>query len=288
MVKFHSFYKTVGGGEGEKCFYPTRLDLYGKGCAFNCCYCYGKQLLDFRRLWNPSNPSVAPLIDVYRTINEIPFGSVVRLGGMTDCLQPIELKYRLTYNAIKLMNKKGIHYLIVTKSDMIANKEYLDILNPNLAHIQVSIPTNDDNILNATDNAPNFESRKDTVETLFDNGFDVSLRLSPFFYETVDYDVINDINVDKCLVEFLRVKPSLKNELKDVVTFNKYTVNEGGYRHLRLSEKLNILNKLEFKQLSVCDDVKEHYNYFKKYLNYNQNDCCNLRLKHENRKNQNN
>ena len=282
MNKFSSFYITVGGAKGEKCYYPTRLDLYGKGCAFNCSYCYAKQLLDFRKLWNPNNPSVAPLIDVYRTINEIPFGSVVRLGGMTDCFQPIESKYRLTYNTIKQLNKKSIHYLIVTKSDLILNKEYLDILNPNLAHIQVSIPSNDDKVLSATDNAPNFETRKNTVETLYDYGFDVSLRLSPFLYETVDYDVINDIDVDKCLAEFLRMKPSIKNELKDFATFNKYTVNEGGYRHLRLSEKLNILKKLQFKELSVCDNVKKHYNYFKNYLNYNKNDCCNLRLKHEN------
>ena len=276
MNKFTSFYKTVGGAKGEKCYYPTRLDLYGKGCAFDCSYCYSKQLLDFRKLWNPNNPSVSPLKDVYQTIDSIPFGSVIRLGGMTDCFQPIESKYRITYNAIKQFNKKSIHYLIVTKSDLILNNEYLDILNPNLAHIQISIPSNDDNVLNATDNAPNFESRKNTVETLFDKGFDVSLRLSPFLYETADYDVINDICVDKCLIEFLRMKPSLKNELKDFVTFNKYTISEGGYRHLRLSEKLNILKKLKFKELTVCDNVKKHYDYFKKYFNYNENDCCNL------------
>lgn len=28
--EFKSFYKTVGGGEGDKCYYPTRLDPYGK------------------------------------------------------------------------------------------------------------------------------------------------------------------------------------------------------------------------------------------------------------------
>ena len=49
MSEFGSFYKTVGGGEGDKCFYPTRLDPYGRGCYFNCTYCYAKGLLDFRR-----------------------------------------------------------------------------------------------------------------------------------------------------------------------------------------------------------------------------------------------
>lgn len=30
--EFKSFYKTVGGNEGNKCNYPTRLDTYGCGC----------------------------------------------------------------------------------------------------------------------------------------------------------------------------------------------------------------------------------------------------------------
>ena len=36
---FHSFYKTVEGGEGDRCKYPTRLDVYGCGCKHNCSYC---------------------------------------------------------------------------------------------------------------------------------------------------------------------------------------------------------------------------------------------------------
>ena len=34
--EYKSFYKSVGGNEGEKCNYPTRLDLYGKGCYHDC------------------------------------------------------------------------------------------------------------------------------------------------------------------------------------------------------------------------------------------------------------
>ena len=197
---------------------------------------------------------------------------------MTDCFQPIEKKYKNTYRAIKRLNKRRIHYLIVTKSDLIIQNEYLELLDKNLAHIQISIPTNDNNVLNATDNAPQFELRKMTVEVLQDNGFDVSLRLSPFLFETVDYDVINNIEVDKCLVEFLRTKPSLENVLKEFATFEDYSIKEGGYRHLPLEKKLNIIGNLDFKEITVCDDVTEHYEYFKKNVNFNPDDCCNLRL----------
>lgn len=278
MNEYKSFYKTVGGSEGDKCYYPTRLDLYGKGCFYDCKYCYAKQLLNFRKLWHPLDVGVAPLIDVYKTIDKIPKGSVVRLGGMTDCFQPIELRYKNTYNAIKRLNERGIHYLIVTKSDLIVQEDYLNILDEDLAHIQVSIPPNDDKVLSATDNAPQYIRRKITVEELFDNGFDVSLRLSPFLFDTVDFDEINSINVDKCLVEFLRTKPSLEEELKDFINFEDYSHKEGGYRHLTLEKKLEILNKLDFKEMTVCDDVQEHYDYFNKNFNHNPSDCCNLTI----------
>ena len=277
MNEFKSFYKTVTGNEENRCYYPTRLDLYGRGCFYNCNYCYAKQLLNFRKLWHPEDVGVAPLLDVLKTIKKIPTGAVVRLGGMTDCFQPIEKKYENTYNAIKALNRKGVHYLIVTKSNMVATPKYLDVLDKDLAHIQVSIPTNDDDVLLATDNAPKYELRKNTIETLYNEGFDVSLRLSPFLFETVDYDVINNINVDKCLVEFLRTKPSLEKELEQFVTFNDYTIKEGGYRHLPLDKKLKVLNKLHFKEMTVCDDVQEHYDYFQENYNYNKNDCCNLK-----------
>lgn len=44
MREFKSFYKTVGGNEGNKCHYPTRLDTYGCGCQHDCSYCYAKSL----------------------------------------------------------------------------------------------------------------------------------------------------------------------------------------------------------------------------------------------------
>ena len=276
MTEYKSFFKTVGGGEGDRCNYPTRLDLYGKGCFYDCNYCYAKQVLKFRKLWNPSDVGVAPLLDVYRTIDKIPKDTVIRLGGMTDCFQPIELKYRNTYNAIKKLNENAIHYLIVTKSDLIVQDEYLDILDKKLAHIQISIPTDDNIVLSRTDNAPCFERRKNALEILYNLGFDVTLRLSPFLFETTDFDKINSIEVDKCLVEFLRTKPSLEKELSDFITFNDYSLKDGGYRHLTLQKKLEILSKLKFNELTVCDDVQSHYDYFQNNINYNPSDCCNL------------
>lgn len=277
--EFKSFYKTVGGGEGDKCYYPTRLDPYGKGCYFNCKYCYAKNLLDFRKLWHPGSVAIADFNKVQKTIRDkIPTGSVVRLGGMTDCFQPVERVARNTYNTIKELNRKGVHYLIVTKSPLVASADYIYIYRKNLAHIQVSVPSTDDNVLNNTDNAPSFNERVEAIETLQSLGFDVTLRLSPFLYDTVDYKKLNKVKVGKCLVEFLRVTPKISKELTDYINFDDYTIKEGGYRHLPLDKKLEVLEKLKFKEMSVCDDVQAHYDYFTNRFNHNKRDCCNLRL----------
>lgn len=276
---YKSFFKTVGGGEGDKCYYPTRLDTYGKGCFYDCKYCYSKQLLDFRGLWHPDEVSVAPLREVAQVVSrKLKEGDVVRLGGMTDCLQPIESVYRNTYKTIRYLNRRKVHYLIVTKSNLLLRDDYIDVMDKKYAHIQVSVPSTDDNVLNAMDNAPSFSMRKATIEKLYENGFDVSLRLSPFLFDTCDYDLINEINVDKCLVEFLRIKPSMFKLMEGYINPEDYKHKEGGYRHLSLDKKLNELAHLDFKELTVCDDVQEHYDYFKENFNYNANDCCNLLL----------
>ncbi len=278
MNSYNSFYKTVKGSEGEKCYYPTRLDTYGKGCFNDCKYCYAKQLLDFRKLWNPTDVGIAPIDKIKKTIDKIPEGSVIRMGGMTDCFQPIEREIKNSFKTIEMLNKKNIHYLIVTKSSLIGEKEYLDVLDKNLAHIQISIPSNDNNILKQIEKAETFEKRKETIEKLESKDFDISLRLSPFLYEKSNFDVINSIDVTKCLVEFLRIKPSMADNFESIIDFTKYEIKEGGYRHLPLNEKEKVIEKLDFEQITVCDDVNEHYEYFKKYVNYNKNDCCNLSM----------
>lgn len=116
------------------------------------------------------------------------------------------------------------------------------------------------------------------METLYENGFDTSIRLAPFLYDTADYDIINTINCDKCLVEFLRVTPAAKKELSKIINLSEYTHREGNAQHLPLETKIQILDRLNFKELSVCDDVQQHYDYFLHNVCHNPNDCCNLTL----------
>lgn len=33
----------------------------------------------------------------------------------------------------------------------------------------------------------------------------------------------------------------------------------------------------DFDEVPVCEDVAEHYEYWKEAVNFNKDDCCNLR-----------
>lgn len=274
MKEFKSFYKTVEGNEGNKCNYPTRLDTYGCGCQHDCSYCYAKSLLNFRGLWDFKNPAVADIEKIKRKISKLEKGSIVRLGGMTDCFQPCEKEYKVTYETIKALNEAGIGYLIVTKSDLIA--DYMDILDKDLAHIQVSIT------FAPCEKAVSMEKRIKAVEALYDAGYDVAVRLSPFIPQFVDYERLRDIRCDKLQVEFLRVNHWIKTWLP--LDYSEYTVKQSGYEHLPLDKKIEYLSKVSqfFDQVSVCEDVTEHYEYWKEAVNWNKDDCCNLRRTHDN------
>ena len=268
MKEYKSFYKQVGGNEGSKCRYNTRLDTYGCGCQHDCAYCYAKSLLNFRGLWNPQEPAVADLDKIERKIATLEPGTIVRLGGMTDCFQPMEAQEHITAETIQLLNKYGIGYLIVTKSDLIC--DYLSILDKELAHVQVSttwLPC---------EKAASTERRIKAIETLEAAGFDVAVRLSPFVPQAVDYDTLNAIKCRKIIVEFLRVNHWIRSWLP--LDYSEYTVKHAGYNHLPLEKKIEALAKITgFEEVSVCEDEDEAYAYFRDNVNFNKNDCCNLR-----------
>lgn len=268
MKEYKSFYKEVGGNEGTKCHYNKRLDTYGCGCQHDCSYCYAKSLLNFRNLWDAKEPAVADIDKIERKIATLPPDTILRLGGMTDCFQPMEEDLRITETTIMLLNKYGLGYLIVTKSDLIC--EYMSILDKEKAHIQISttwLPC---------EKAVSTERRIKAIETLHANGFDVAVRLSPFVPQVVDYDRLNSIRCNKIIVEFLRVNHWIKKWLP--LDYSEYTVKHAGYEHLPLAKKIEYLAKVTgFDEISVCEDVTEHYDYWREAVNHNKEDCCNLR-----------
>ncbi|MCR4671980.1 MAG: radical SAM protein [Lachnospiraceae bacterium] len=278
--EYKSFYKAVGGNEGGKCHYATRLDTYGCGCQHDCSYCYAKSLLEFRHNWHCMEPSIADSKKIARKVKTLRRGDFVRLGGMTDCFMPMELRHRVTYNTIKALNDQGVSYLIVTKSDIVARDDYVDVLDKDLAHIQISLTCTDDGLYRALgiERAVPPSRRVAAAEKLSALGYDTQVRLSPYIPQFIDVERLAQINCDKILIEFLRVNSWVKRWLD--IDYSEYTVKQSGYQHMPLERKLDYIGRVRgFERVTVCEDETEAYEYWQKHFNPNPNDCCDLRKK---------
>lgn len=275
-MEFKKFYSTTHHRVYNTwCKRTQRLDTYGCGCQHNCSYCYAKSLLDFRGFWDNKNPKISNIHKIKELMKRIYGNGVIRLGGMTDCFQPLEYTERVTYKTIKLLNEYKIPYLIVTKSCLVAVDDYIEIYDKNLAHFQITISSTNDSIAKTYENCSSVESRVYAIEKLQRHGFNVSIRLSPFIYQYVDFEKLNSIKCDKILIEFLKVNHSIKKWFN--IDYSKYSLKYGGYENLQLNKKIELVEKIiGFKQKSVGEYVKEHYEYFRDNVNYDKEDCCNL------------
>lgn len=196
---------------------------------------------------------------------------------MTDCFQPLELRHRVTYETIKELNQRKIGYLIVTKSALVARPEYRELFDQKLAHIQITVTTLNDARALTYERASTPSRRIAAIRLLQDAGFDVAIRLSPIVEEFIDFNALNHLGIKKGIVEFLRINTWIRQWFQGV-DYSRYTHQQGGYRHLPLEEKLKILEKIKIPEISICEDVTEHYQFWKEYVNPNKEDCCNLRL----------
>lgn len=258
------------------CRYTARLDTYGRGCLHNCSYCYARHLLDFRGNWHPYEPAVASTESLRDAVSRLEPGDVVRLGGMTDCFQPIEGRYKATLAAIKMLNERGVHYLITTKSASCVFPEYIDAYDPKLAHFQLSITSTDDWRGNRFETASPESERIRACETLTALGFDTSVRLSPYIPEFIDIGRVNAIECGKILIEFLKVNPFVRRCFD--LDYTAYTHTYGGHLNLELDDKVKYAERLtDFDERNVGEYVRSHYLYFRDNYNTNPYDCCNLR-----------
>ena len=231
-------------------------------------------------MWDENNVRVADIQKIEKVIRKMKTYSVIRLGGMTDCFQPLEAKQKVALETIKILNEYRIQYLIVTKSSMIAADEYIRTMDKDLAHIQVSVTCLDDMKYKKIESACPPSKRIKAIMDLQSEGYDAAIRLSPLMEEYMDFEKLNTLNINKCIIEFLRINAWIKKWLPEV-NCEKYTLKQNNYYHLPLTEKIKLINRIRIANKTVCEDVTEHYAYWKDNVNPNKLDCCNLENKFE-------
>jgi DNA repair photolyase len=179
----------------SKCHYAFEIDSYGRGCVHNCVFCYAKDQLSTHGFWNRPMPFPVDLSEVrkifftvfetnkpskWREIleNRVP----LRLGSMSDSFMWMDKKYKITQELLKILDFYNYPHIIFTRSDLVADDEYLKILNRDLVSIQFSISGGNEYLTRLIEpGAPSVSKRLKALCKLADEGYWTTVRINPMF-----------------------------------------------------------------------------------------------------------
>lgn len=178
-----------------KCHYSFEVDSYGRGCIHNCLYCYAKESLFAHKYWNEPIPfpvNLAEIRKIFYTVFETDRPSQwrdvlekkipLRIGSMSDSFMWIDRKYGVTKELLRILNHYKYPHVIFTRSDLVAEDEYLEILDPSLAAIQFSICGGNEKLTKLIEpGAPSVERRLLALQKLSKNNFWTTVRINPLF-----------------------------------------------------------------------------------------------------------
>lgn len=165
--------------------YNWDLNVY-RGCMHKCQYCYalyshkyldGKNFFDDIYVKKNVIESMEKQLASKRWKRE-----VINLGGVTDNYQPIEAKYGLMREVLKLMIKYKNPITISTKSDLILRDEDLltELAKVTMVNVAATITTMDENIRKLIEpGAVSSERRVKMLSQLKDKNIGLGLHFMP-------------------------------------------------------------------------------------------------------------
>ncbi len=312
----------------QQCLYAFEMDTYGRGCVHNCEYCYSKVELTSHKYWNEPFPMPRDITTVWKafyTVFETDKKSKwrkvleqripLRIGSGSDGFMHMDKKYRVTYELLKLLRYYQYPYIIVTRSDLVAYDEYLAVLDPDLASVQISIPSINDRLNKLIEpGAPSSVRRLNAVKKLTDNGFWTTVRINPLFpiypdgyytnpdfdglkrqlsFDYFSYDIIQavaDHGAKSILVGFVRLAGQSMNHITESTGVDlRSFFSKDSKRHATLYqysereitayyEKIHGLCKKQGIEFTTCY-IGNGESFFWKHQNLwdNKTDCCNAK-----------
>ena len=179
----------------SQCFHRFEIDTYGRGCVFNCAYCYAKSYLTIRGYWNKPMPfpiDIATIRKIFATVFETSrrnkFRPILekrvplRIGAMSDAFMWMDKKYRVTLELLKILKFYNYPYIIFTRSDLVADDEYMQAMAPHLVSIQMSLSSIHQELTRQLEpGAPAPSKRLQALQKLAEHGFWTTMRINPLF-----------------------------------------------------------------------------------------------------------
>ncbi len=179
----------------SRCHYSFEIDCYGRGCTFNCLYCYAKEQLFAHKYWNQPIPFPVDLSEVRKVFHTVletdrrsKWRSIIenriplRIGSMSDSFMWMDRKYGVTKELLNILRFYKYPHIIFTRSDLIADGEYLDLLDPRYSSVQFSISGGNEKLTKLLEpGAPSVARRLEALKTLSESGIWTTVRINPLF-----------------------------------------------------------------------------------------------------------
>lgn len=123
------------------CPVPIRFDTY-KGCSHGCSYCFVSRKVDISKV-EADNCLIALENFLqgkrHKSVNWCDWKIPLHFGGVSDPLQPAELKHKITLKAFELFKKYDYPFILSTKApQMLLRDEYADIIKQCNCVLQIS------------------------------------------------------------------------------------------------------------------------------------------------------
>lgn len=202
------------------CGLPLRLDTYSK-CAFRCSYCFAHARGGAHRDVDASVYSDSRLTRRFDRILEgrgngvldelLANGQPIHFGGMSDPFSALERRHGASFAALKVLAKHRHPTIISTKSDILAEDKYLQVLKQGRFIVQVSLSSMDAALIDKVDRgAPGPARVMKMLRILRAEGIPTSCRIQPLLPTLEDHarDVIAacaDAGVGHVAVEHLKL-----------------------------------------------------------------------------------
>jgi len=195
-IVFRSPFKLVNSHSTcQQCLYSFEVDTYGRGCVHNCVYCYAKAELTVHGYWNNPYPVPVDLNEirkvfytVFETDKKTKWREImekripIRIGSMSDSFMWLDDKFKVTKEFLRILDFYNYPFVVFTRSDLIAKDDYLSLIRKDLASIQFSMTsTNDEMNRKIEPGAPSAKRRLAALEKISKAGYWTTVRINPLF-----------------------------------------------------------------------------------------------------------
>lgn len=178
--------------------FDASINVY-RGCEHGCSYCYARPTheylghsagLDFESRIYVKKEAPTLLESELSVTSWTP--QVIAISGVTDAYQPVEKKFELTRECLKVLNRFRNPFAIVTKNRLVSRD--MDILQEahswNGTAVYLSLTTTDESLRRVMEpRTSSLKDRLETIKSLSDAGIPVGFIMGPVIPGLTDHQI---------------------------------------------------------------------------------------------------